>query len=151
MFNQLNETETQDAPKTPLSCEYTLLDNGIHLFVHSNVDHNTIEEWIVHVDKIYETVTSETKLPMLIDNRNAGGPPFPHTFNRGREWVKTLKVHPQVRLAIVYSNNFLMSLFETLIRTLRLGHLEVKSFSGEQSMERATQWLTEEWNTKHTS
>lgn len=146
--NPAEEPNASPAPIPPETCKYTLLENGVHLFTNSDVTNKTIEEWIAHMNRIYETLTPESQISLLIDNRQAGSPPFYHTFNKGREWVKTLKIHPQARLAIIYKEDFIMSLFETLIRTLRLGHLEVKSFSGDESMQKAITWLTQSWQHK---
>lgn len=152
-MNTPNHAEEQNtantpSPAPPITCEYTLLENGVHLFTNTDVTNKTVEEWIAHMNRIYETLTPDSQISLLIDNRQVGSPPFYHTFNKGREWVASLKIHPQVRLAIIYKEDFIMSLFETLIRTLRLGHLEVKSFSGDDSMEKAHTWLTRDWYRK---
>lgn len=135
-------------PPQPTHCEYTLLENGIHYFKYLDATPASLEDWINYVNTIYENVTESSRLMFIIDSRTAGFHPIGYTFRRGREWVNTLNVHPQVRMAMLYSDNMLTSMFETLLKSLKLGHLEIGMFTKPTALEDATAWALRDWYTK---
>lgn len=140
-------TENIKAP-TPTHCEYTLLDNGIHYFKYLDSTTASLEDWINHVNTIYESMSSSSRLMFIVDSRDVGFHPIGYTFRRGREWVNTLAIHPQVRMAMLYSDNMLTSMFETLLKSLKLGHLEIGMFTKPTALEDATAWALRPWNPK---
>lgn len=128
-------------PTTRLpSCIYHLRQDGIHEFTFTKASRQAIDEWVEHANGIYANVTEQDHLKFLIDLRESGVMPLPYLSQRGRAWVNSLKIHPQVNMAILHKGDVLLSLSNALIRNLRLGHLHVHWFHSDK-YQAAITWL----------
>ena len=117
-------------------------DTGIHAFTFRKSNRAAVDDWLAHMDAIYADKTGADSLAILIDLRQSGTLPLSYIFTRATKWVRQLRVHPQVRLALLNKpgENILTALSDKFLQTMRLGHLETANFYG-QADDKALDWL----------
>ncbi|MDX2163588.1 MAG: hypothetical protein SF162_19895 [bacterium] len=131
---------TTTPPSADTLCAYVLREDGIHQFTFKASVPGAIDAWMEQVSGIYAHVTADDTLLFLIDLRESGTLPIAYTFQKARIWLKTLHVHPNVRLAMLHNDEVLISLITTFMDALRLGHLKTATFRRAQA-QAAIDWL----------
>ncbi len=117
-------------------------DTDIHEFTFHKSSRQAVDDWLAHMNVIYEDKTRNDHLHFLIDARESGSLPLSYMFTAATKWVQQLRVHPHVRLALVNKpgENILTALSDKIVKTMRLGHLEMTNFYGD-SKDQAITWL----------
>ncbi len=120
-------------------------ETGVHEFVFHQANRAAVDDWLDYMNQIYDGKTQQDKIYFLLDLRQSGSLPMTYSSSKGLQWMKALKVHPKVRLAMINKpeETILTALFDRLLQTMRLGHLKSANFYGDAD-DKALEWLLEQ-------
>lgn len=122
--------------------EYTQIDGGIHKFVFSASSRQAVDDFVVKMDELLQTASTDDCMAFIIDLRPDGLPPITYTLGRFRVLFAKHPVQPQMFGAYLYQDNMLITLLSTFMDSLRL-RSKRKLFNGDAE-EEATQWLIDQ-------
>lgn len=116
-----------------------------HTRIHSITFHKptreAYDEFMVVIDRIYQHVTLEDQIRVLIDYRQSGIPPLNYAIPKSLAWVRTLTIHPEARLAVITKPDILSRILRSMTSTIRFGHLSTGIFEGDRGFDQAVAWL----------
>lgn len=130
--------------ETEKICYEHIPDADIHTIRFYDDSREAYDQFIGVMDRIYEDVTVDDVIRILVDYRQSGVPNITYTFRKGMQWANGLSVHPEAKMAIVMQREFLLHMFSRLIDTMRFSHLSTRFFEEEDGYQDALAWLREE-------
>lgn len=131
-------TQTNDELVT-----YTTLANDIHVITFKDASRKAVDAYIEAMATIYDNVTEDDTVRILIDYRETGLPPMRYSIQKSIRWTNSLDIHPTARLALVHGHEPMISLFTTWISSYKFGHLSMQLFEGDTGYTNALDWLAE--------
>ena len=71
-------------------CRFTILNNGIWMFVFTEATNRAVDEWYQWQGYLKETVSprEDRRVRMLLDLRTCGPLPLLYSLQQGRDWRK---------------------------------------------------------------
>jgi hypothetical protein len=125
--------------------EYRYIQKGpVHYLRYLESNRKSVDEGFMFADRLYQNLTQEDKVRLLIDYSDSGIPPVTYFMNKARRWANGLSIHPQARMAIIHPPDPIVSITGTLISMMRFDHLRTKFFrSSEDSYLESLDWLQE--------
>lgn len=116
----------------------------IHIMTFHKATRDAYDDFLALMTDIYQHVTPHDQVRLLIDYRQSGIPPIHYLLPRSLAWARSLKIHPEARLAAVTRQDALSRLLRGMTSTIRFGHLSTGIFEGEAGYDEALQWLQRE-------
>ena len=113
----------------------------IHVMRFHKPTRQAYDDFLKLMTDIYEHVTLEDQVRILVDYRQSGLPPIHYLLPRSLAWVRTLKIHPEAPLAAVTRQDALSRLLRGMTAKIRFGHLSTGIFEGDKGYEQALVWL----------
>lgn len=127
---------------------YTYLEeHDIHELVFLQATRQAVEVGMEQMMRIYADLTNESRVRLLIDLRPSNLLPMNNVIPQARNWNRNVKIHPQVRLALLTRPDPLTTLVKSIFDMLRFGHLRTQVFqdSSQTNMrDAAIAWLMQE-------
>lgn len=120
------------------ACIYEVLDGGIHRFVWTVQKPELVDEYLAHIEHIYNTQPYNQRLRLLIDVR-AAIPPIRYGLHRSKEFFARYPMQPETRAAYICPSSILITLLDSSLRMLPLG--TERRFFLEDQEEEAIAWL----------
>ena len=124
--------------RTQPACVYEVLDRGIHRFVWTAQTPELVDEYLAHIERIYNTQPYNKRLRLLIDVR-AAIPPFRYGLYRSKQFFSKYPMQPETRAAYICPSSILITLLDSSLRMLPPG-AERRFFLDDQE-EDALAWL----------
>ena len=112
-----------------------------HIFTFYKPTRQAYDDFLKLMTEIYQHVTLEDQVRVLVDYRQSGIPPIHYLIPKSLAWARTLAIHPEARLAVITRQDNLSRLLRGMTSTVRFGHLSTGIFEGDAGYEKALVWL----------
>jgi hypothetical protein len=132
--------ETTSSPTSLMSYTYSEQANT-HIMTFHKPTRQAYDEFLNIMTEIYKHVTAEDQIKVLVDYRQSGIPPIHYLIPKSLAWVRTLRIHPEARLAVVTRQDALSRILRSMSSTVRFGHLSTAIFEGDTGYNQALVWL----------
>ena len=125
------------------TCQHTPLRHGIHYFEFLISSKRAVDEWFEALEGIYtQTASSGATIKLLIDVRSSGLLPMTYINHVGRQWLKTHPVHQDIRIAVLHTSGFPVSVAQNFTRVIGTSSKHhVQFFSAKQKTDTMA-WLS---------
>lgn len=119
-------------------------DTEIHHFVFTQGTRAAVDQWLDHVDAIYERIDELGTLHVraLVDISNISQPSLPYAYNRAKEIGQKYTTLPPRRFVFIAQQSVFTSMVKTFINLLR-SDVEY-NFVPPEKRDDAIAWLLEE-------
>jgi hypothetical protein len=120
------------------------LDSGIHELTFTEASRAAVDELVLHMNSIYDTIPPKGVARVIVHHDNVGMQPVTYMFQRMRDWHTRHPVHFSSRAAILVDDTILAWLVDSLLKTiLRTAAVELRYFD-TRDRETAIRWLLSE-------
>lgn len=99
------------------ACGYEVLENGIHRFEWTAQAPELVDEFLAHIERIYNTQPYNASLNILIDARMAI-PPIRYGLHKSKEFFARYPMQPETRAAYICPSSILITLLDSSLRML---------------------------------
>ncbi|MCU0512547.1 MAG: STAS/SEC14 domain-containing protein [Anaerolineae bacterium] len=130
---------TTDVPSRT-RCRYTVLENGVHEFVMTEISREGVDEFIAALESMAASLPPGSIAPVLFDSR-VGRQPVNYMMNRLRPFMKQHRsAGKSGKMAMIYAPSAMINTVDALLR-LVVPNLRVRFFKPEER-DAALAWLT---------
>lgn len=134
MQNLINNNQT---------CQHTPLRHGIHYFEFLVSSNQAIDEWFEALEGIYTQASSSgATIKLLLDVRPSGLLPMTYINRVGRQWIATHPVHQDIRIAVLHTSGFPVSVAQNFTRVIGASSKHRVQFFSEKQKTDAMAWLS---------
>ena len=125
--------------------EYRYLEEQkIHVITFLVSSRECTDEFMSFLTQLYDGLTSEDELSMLVDYRQSGMQPVAYVLRKGASWSNSLATHPKVHIAFIHKGEFVVGMFGALLNRLNFGHLRAQFYDGIDGYDKGIVWLENE-------
>jgi hypothetical protein len=119
-------------------------ERDFHHIRYLESSRETVEEWARLMTLIYDGLTEQDTVRLMLDERASGALPLTYAINRGVRWANSLAHHPKSRLAYMFADHKIAPLGNAMMAVVQrqIKHLTVRLFAPHQEAQ-AIAWLTD--------
>jgi hypothetical protein len=121
-------------------CLRKTLENGVYVFRFTVSSRRAVDEWLIHLDTIYEHQPSNKPVRYIIDYTATDPLPVSYAAQRCEQWLAFHPNFPPTRIAFLQDHSAIAPLVNSIARLLRPKRASMRFFSHERRDE-AMRWL----------
>ena len=125
-------------------CEYHRLDNGVHQFTWHNNDYDAVDEYIVHLMRIYGTVEPYLQRRIMNVATEVGLPAIKYVLRKMRDVDARFPDRLPNRMALVLSPAVKPLMLNALITLTTVRGKDTTRFFPVTKSDEAMNWLTQD-------
>ncbi len=123
-------------------CHYTLHTNGIHEFRLITPNRAAWDAYVQALNDLMAASLDQPNLRVILD-LTAGTIPLAHAAKTYYAFIKRFPNRPPIRYAVLHGDNFLMSLADSLARSVKAKNDEIHLFHSN-NYDAAVTWLLDD-------
>jgi hypothetical protein len=120
-------------------CSY-LRVNGIHMFRFERSSRRAIDEWLLHLDRVFANSRSDETVQISIEYAVRGMPHLSYATERLRQWINGQQRLPRTRIVFLHNNATMAMIIDGIARLL-LSRRHTIRFFNIRHTEDAIDWL----------
>jgi len=98
-------------------CSYEQV-NGIHLFRFERPSRRAVDEWLLHLDRVYASSFSDERVRIAMEYAVRGMPHLSYATERLRQWNSAQHHLPRTRVAFLHNNATMAMIIDGIVRLL---------------------------------